>query len=617
MLVKNLATNGWSAMFFPASSIPAATVTFTAVTGQVTSSGVTVFAAASNGMAYKWTYTGTAWSTASVYTAATGTTLSSIGNVANLVATDANGALQQVSGSAFATVDVSAWTTYSRLATPVALRAVSGAPASNKCLSYARLAPAGTAIMTRGDNWHSSSISLYCLTGSRIDMSRHTALRFSIAALAAKATFPTLSLSTWYTSGATVSIGDYVAGSSAKQVPIPQSAITIEIPLVDLMSTTWFLTDADTIYIGGNSVGCSDRTPQRESTPACDTYFIDNIQLVDLPQYPRGPLAQIPSFPTSPLPSDTTLRAVTAVGSGALTCGDSGRCAVLTPLTLSWGVDPTPFTCTIRSLWTSVGSGQSGDPLGFPTPGSATVFAVGDAGCVYTRSGLLPGGQWQRDTSSIAASVSMFGVSGAKTVTDSTPTVFAVGSGGFVAVRSAAGVWTASSVVGTSTTLRDVSALSPTSAVAVGDAGVVVWYTSSGWTVDTTVTAVLTQAGFASTTDLLSVTSTSTAVTASGRSGLILSWTQAAGWSVVASSVNADITAISGPSLTFATASGAGLGSWHWSNKFVSSTVQPGFVDVANYGIHALSNTPTLCWEYASQWEAVLQYRFCSVFFAK
>jgi hypothetical protein len=83
------------------------------------------------------------------------------------------------------------------------------------------------------------------------------------------------------------------------------------------------------------------------------------------------------------------------VGPGAIACGDAGWCTALQMESPTWVVDATPLLpsnnpCTVNSMWHFAGSGVYGDPLGTETAGGARIVAVGDAGCIMTRVGVLP-----------------------------------------------------------------------------------------------------------------------------------------------------------------------------------------------------------------------------------
>lgn len=102
--------------------------------------------------------------------------------------------------------------------------------------------------------------------------------------------YPQLQLTSFSGSSTVVSIGKYLSGNTAgANLPVPTTPTLVQIPLTALATSSWQLSNIETIYITNNSLTCNMRTPLRESTPGCDTYIIDNIQFVDSPAFARMP----------------------------------------------------------------------------------------------------------------------------------------------------------------------------------------------------------------------------------------------------------------------------------------------------------------------------------------
>ena len=241
---------------------------------------------------------------------------------------------------------------------------------------------------------------------------------------------------------------------------------------------------------------------------------------------------------------------------------------------------------------------------------------------------------WSVDAAAMAAlgtSVDWLSVSGYRDASTSTPSLWLVGSNGVTAYRSASGSWSPAPLPASVTAnMTGVVAFAPTavgvngksvtvSAVAVGDHCVVVWFvtSSSSWLLDTAAcdtvrTAVGVSTGStpsASSTAFVGVTVTSSgAVTAAAASGVVVSLAVGslnANWTVLpfrSSATPAGINAVSGPAVAVAgRGTGASLYAMSWTGYLERLTLDPGYVNVANFELLAVSQTPLSMLQYASE----------------
>ena len=253
-----------------------------------------VFIGSASGSVLKLSRTSAAapWavSTLSVTGSPTTPSFMSIGGTAGeMVAIDNSGMVFSMSPSASALpyLDLSVLLAVNHVGGPLTAVSTTLTTSSSNCLSYARIASNGSAVVTMGDMWHTPSLSLMCLVppGGRVDLTLHTALEFDVFAASSSnpALAPTVSLGSYFGASPAVPIAPYIVSPAVAPTTFPTALSHVRIPLsafypATLSRSGWYLDSVERLDIGNTSISCSDTTPLRSTTPGCDSLIISNVQ---------------------------------------------------------------------------------------------------------------------------------------------------------------------------------------------------------------------------------------------------------------------------------------------------------------------------------------------------